>query len=67
MSTAIFSSDNAGRQGRNPFVNLNPWQIYLAMSLPLTTVTLLFWAAFHLWEMRHEKIKKENLKAEDQV
>ena len=62
MSTNIFESGNAGRQGPNPYTQLNPVQIYLALSLPLTAVTLMIWASFHLWEMRHEKQKKEGHK-----
>ena len=46
----------------NPYAHLNPVQIYFALSLPLTVVTLLFWAGFHLWEMRHEKQKKKGHK-----
>ena len=60
MSTDMFGSDYTGRHGPNPYANLNPLQIYLALSLPLTAATLLFWAGFHLWEMRHEKQKKKD-------
>ncbi|KAF6229253.1 hypothetical protein HO133_007369 [Letharia lupina] len=63
MSTEIFQSDYTGRGMPNPYANLNPVQIYLALSLPLTVVTLLFWAGFHFWEMRHEKQKKKHHKA----
>lgn len=62
MSTDIFQSDYTGRGEPNPFAHLNPVQIYLALSLPLTIVTLLFWAGSHFWEMRNEKRKSNNLK-----
>ena len=62
MSTEIFSSDYTGRGMPNPYAHLNPVQIYFALSLPLTVITLLFWAGFHLWEMRHEKQKKKGHK-----
>lgn len=55
MSTDIFQTDYKGRWRPNPYIQLNPIQIYLALSLPLTVVTLLFWAAFHFWEKRQEK------------
>lgn len=63
MSTDIFQSDYTGRAEANPYAHLNPVQVYLALSLPLTVVTLLFWAGFHFWEMRHEKQKKRHHKA----
>lgn len=65
MSTAIFQSDNTGRNRLNPYAHLNPIQLYLALSLPLTVVTLLFWAGFHFWEMRAEKRKEAQHKATD--
>ncbi|KAL8743689.1 MAG: hypothetical protein Q9184_008083, partial [Pyrenodesmia sp. 2 TL-2023] len=55
MSTDVFEVDYKGRSQENPYVHLSPWQIYLALSLPLTAVTLLVWAMFHFWEMRREK------------
>lgn len=63
MSTDIFQADYTGRGRPNPYAHLNPVQIYFALSLPLTIVTLLFWACFHFWEMRHEKQKKRNHEA----
>lgn len=57
MSTDVFEVDYKGRPQENPYVHLSPWQIYLALSLPLTAVTLLVWAMFHFWEMRREKSK----------
>ncbi|KAI4256438.1 MAG: hypothetical protein L6R42_006224 [Xanthoria sp. 1 TBL-2021] len=57
MSTDVFGLDYTGRAQENPYTRLSPWQIYLALSLPLTAVTLLVWAMFHLWEMRREKPK----------
>ncbi|KAL8649189.1 MAG: hypothetical protein Q9210_004553 [Variospora velana] len=57
MSTDVFEVDYKGRSQKNPYANLSPWQIYLALSLPLTAVTLLVWAIFHFWEMRREKPK----------
>lgn len=57
MSTDVFGLDYKGRAQENPYARLSPWQIYLALSLPLTAVTLLVWAMFHLWEMRREKPK----------
>ena len=63
MSTEIFQSDDIGRSEPNPYVRLNPLQIYLALSLPLTVGTLLFWAGFHFWEMRHENRKMRNHQA----
>ena len=62
MSTAIFQSDDTGPKTPNPYARLNPVQIYLALSLPLTVVTLLFWAGFHFWEKRHEGNKKRQYK-----
>lgn len=62
MSTDIFQLDYKGRRESNPYVHLNPVQIYLALSLPLTMVTLSFWAAFHFWEMRREKQKEQRHK-----
>lgn len=62
MSTAIFGSGNSGHQGPNPFALLNPVQIYLALSLPLTAVTLLVWGGLHLLEMRREKQRKREHK-----
>ncbi|KAL8718574.1 MAG: hypothetical protein Q9225_004304 [Loekoesia sp. 1 TL-2023] len=62
MSTDIFQQDYKGRRESNPYMRLNPVQIYLALSLPLTVVTLLFWAAFHFWEMRREKQKEQHHK-----
>ena len=66
MSTDIFQSSNnsKGQQfigSSNPYVHLNPWQVYLALSLPLTVVTLLVWLGFHLWEKRRENKKKNTL------
>ena len=52
-----------GRRASNPFLDLNPVQIYLALSLPLTVVTLMIWAAFHLWEKRREKQRKQDYQA----
>lgn len=66
MSTNIFQpndSDHSKSDGLNPYAHLNPLQIYLVLSLPLTVVTLLFWAGFHFWEMRHEQRKKRHHKA----
>ncbi|KAL8919648.1 MAG: hypothetical protein Q9208_006680 [Pyrenodesmia sp. 3 TL-2023] len=57
MSTDVFEVDYKGRSQENPYAQLSPWQIYLALSLPLTAVTLLVWAMFHFWEMRREKPK----------
>ena len=57
MSTDVFELDYGGRREGNPYARLSPWQIYLAMSLPLTAVTLFVWAVFHFWEMRREKPK----------
>lgn len=65
MSTDIFQSDYTGHVRSDPYARLNPIQIYLALSLPLTVVTLLFWAAFHFWEMRREKEKKKGHKDAD--
>ena len=62
MSTAIFQSDSTAPETPNPYAHLNPVQIYLAMSLPLTVVTLLFWAGFHFWEVRLERQKGKQLK-----
>ncbi|KAL8934993.1 MAG: hypothetical protein Q9211_004938 [Gyalolechia sp. 1 TL-2023] len=62
MSTDIFQQDYNGRRQSNPYAHLNPVQIYLALSLPLTVVTLLFWAAIHSWEMRREKQKEQRHK-----
>ena len=61
MSTEIFQSGGMPKT----YARLNPVQIYLALSLPLTVVTLLFWAGFHLWELRQEKQKKKDHKAAD--
>ena len=66
MSTDIFqattsSSSTSESRSSDPYARLSPWQIYLAISLPLTFVTLLTWAAFHLWEKRQERIKKQAL------
>jgi hypothetical protein len=66
MSTDIFQStdsDHPKSGAPNPYTYLNPLQIYLVLSLPLTVVTLLFWAGFHFWEMRHEHRKKRHHKA----
>ena len=63
MSTEIFQSHFAGRKEPNPYAHLNPVQIYLVLSLPLTAVTLVLWAIFHFWEMRREKQKKQEHKA----
>ena len=63
MSTAIFQSDSTAPKGPNPYAHLNPVQIYLALSLPLTVATLLFWAGFHFWEKRLERQKKREHKA----
>ncbi|KAL8896164.1 MAG: hypothetical protein Q9207_007845 [Kuettlingeria erythrocarpa] len=57
MSTDVFELDYKGQPQANPYARLSPWQIYLALSLPLTAVTLLVWAVFHFWEMRREKPK----------
>ena len=57
MSTDVFELDYEGRREGNPYARLSPWQIYLAMSLPLTAITLFVWAVFHFWEMRREKPK----------
>lgn len=57
MSTDVFELDYEGRREGNPYARLSPWQTYLAMSLPLTAVTLFVWAVFHFWEMRREKPK----------
>lgn len=65
MSTDIFHTDYTGRWEPNAYARLNPIQIYLALSLPLTVVTLLFWAAFHFWEKRREKQIKRHHKAAD--
>lgn len=65
MSTEIFQSDYTGPQRPNPYAYLNPVQIYFALSLPLTVITLLFWAGFHFWEMRNEKQKKRDHEAAD--
>lgn len=59
MSTDIFQQDYKGRSESNPFTRLSPVQIYLALSLPLTIVTLLVWASFHFWEMRRERRKEQ--------
>ena len=48
MSTHVFELDYEGRRKGNPYARLSPWQIYLAMSLPLTAITLSVWAVFHL-------------------
>ena len=61
MSTEIFQSDYMGRGRPNPYARLNPVQIYLALSLPLTVITLIVWAAFHFWEIRQEKKKKKHI------
>ncbi|KAL9632727.1 MAG: hypothetical protein Q9164_005135 [Protoblastenia rupestris] len=58
MSTDVFQTNNDSREGPDPYAGLTPLQLYLASSLPLTTVTLLFWAAFHLYERQKEKEKK---------
>ncbi|MCJ1391816.1 hypothetical protein MMC18_004683 [Xylographa bjoerkii] len=65
MSTEIFQADATRSGGPDPYARLNPIQVYLALSLPLTVAVLLFWACFHLWEMRHEKQKKSQHKAAD--
>ena len=57
MSTDVFELDYEGRREGNPYAHLSPWQTYLAMSLPLTAITLFVWAIFHCWEMRREKPK----------
>lgn len=62
MSTDIFQSQDAGPRGPNPYAYLNPLQLYLVLSLPLTVVALLFWAGFHFWDMRHEKQKERHHK-----
>ena len=54
MSTDIFESDFNGSSRPNPYARLGPIQIYLVLSLPLTLVTLLFWAASHWWYTRKE-------------
>ena len=58
MSTDVFQSDYTGSGRPNPFAHLNPVQIYLALSLPLTVIALLFWAGFHIWETRRENKRK---------
>ena len=63
MSTEIFQVDYTGPKMPNPYARLSPLQIYLALSLPLTIVTLLFWAGFHLWEAHQEKQRKREHKA----
>ncbi len=67
MSTSIFQSDSDSDYSKpsrlNVHAHLSPVQIYLSLSLPLTIVTLLFWAGFHYWEMRHEKEKQRHHKA----
>ena len=63
MSTEIFQSDFTEDRIPSPYAHLNPIQIYLALSLPLTVVTLLLWATFHFWEVHREKEKKRHHKA----
>ncbi|KAL8840888.1 MAG: hypothetical protein Q9170_001152 [Blastenia crenularia] len=59
MSTDVFQLDHSGRPGADPYQHLSPWQIYLAISLPLTVFTVLIWAAFHFWEKRREQQKTQ--------
>lgn len=59
MSTAIFQSDQIGPGRPSAFARFNPVQLYLVLSLLLTVATLLFWAAFHFWDKRHEKKKEK--------
>ena len=58
MGTDIFQSDYQGTDTPKPYAHLGPLSIYLALSLPLTVGTLLFWLAFHYWETRSEKLKQ---------
>ncbi|KAI4210643.1 MAG: hypothetical protein LQ351_006522 [Letrouitia transgressa] len=64
MSTAIFqpsaSNENTAQHpGPNPYAHLSPLQVYLAISLPLTFVTIVVWAFLHWIEKRKEKIKAQ--------
>lgn len=63
MGTEIFQSGYTEPRRPSPYAHLDPLQLYLVLSLPLTVVTLLFWAGFHFWDMRHEKKKKRHHKA----
>ena len=58
MSTDIFHiNQNSNHPGPNPFIHLSPLQVYLAASLPLTTVVILIWAALHWLEQHRESLK----------
>ncbi|KAL6717941.1 hypothetical protein ACLMJK_004026 [Lecanora helva] len=58
MSTDIFQNHDNNPNAPNPYRNLGPLPLYLAISLPLTAVTLLIWAFFHLRERRRATIDK---------
>ncbi|MCJ1261432.1 hypothetical protein MMC22_001296 [Lobaria immixta] len=58
MSTDVFQSHDAGPKEPSPHAHLNPLQLYLVLSLPLTVVTLLFWAGFHFHEKQKERHHK---------
>lgn len=58
MSTDVFQSHDAGPKEPRPYAHLNPLQLYLVLSLPLTVVTLLFWAGFHFHEKHKERPHK---------
>ncbi|KAL9612989.1 MAG: hypothetical protein Q9167_002466 [Letrouitia subvulpina] len=64
MSTAIFQPSGndesiAKHPGPDPYAHLSPLQVYLAVSLPLTFVTIMVWAFLHWLEKHKEKIKAQ--------
>ncbi|KAL9633427.1 MAG: hypothetical protein Q9164_004707 [Protoblastenia rupestris] len=58
MSTDIFQNLNNHPSAPDPYRNLGPLQLYLALSLPLTFATLLVYAYFHFLEIRREQLEK---------
>lgn len=64
MSTAIFepsaNNESTAKHPRpDPYAHLSPLQVYLAISLPLTFVTIVVWAFLHWQEKRKEKFKAQ--------
>ena len=58
MNTDIFQNHDLHPGAPNPYSNLNPVQLYLVLTLPLTAVTLSVWFYFHWMESRRAQFEK---------
>lgn len=58
MSTDIFQRNDSNPTSPDLYRNLTPLQIYLALTLPLTAVTLSVWIFFHYREKASTELKR---------